>query len=203
VILTRRTVLRAALAAAAACTVPGCAPRAGRSGAQGAVRRTMPFERLAYGGDPQQYGELRRPGGAPAPVVVVVHGGFWLSQYDLGLINYPVLDREQRLAYWEQSKLYLGKIAALCREHGVRMILLAIPPVERLKGETHLDEPYAVLDDIGKELAIPVVQLLPDFLGQSPDVLYYPYDRHWTPEGQRQAAQVLDRELRHLDVLPN
>jgi hypothetical protein len=124
-------------------------------------------------------------------------------QYDLGLINYPVLDREQRLAYWEQSKLYLGKIAALCREHGVRMILLAIPPVERLTGETHLDEPYAVLDDFGKELAIPVVQLLPDFLGQSPDVLYYPYDRHWTPEGQRQAAQVLDRELRHLDVLPN
>ena len=84
--LTRRTVLRAALAAAAACTVPGCAPRVGRSGAQGAVQRTMPFERIAYGGDPQQYGELRRPGGAPAPVVVVVHGGFWLSQYDLGLM---------------------------------------------------------------------------------------------------------------------
>jgi hypothetical protein len=124
-------------------------------------------------------------------------------QYDLGLVNYPVLDREQRLAYWQQSKLYLSKIAALCREHGVRMILLVIPPVERLIGETHFDEPYTVLDDIGKELAVPVVQLLPDFLGQPPDVLYYPYDRHWTPEGQRQAAEVLDRELRHLDVLPN
>jgi hypothetical protein len=124
-------------------------------------------------------------------------------QYDLGLINYPVLDREQRLAYWQQSKLYLGKIAALCREHGVRMILLSIPPVERLKGETRFNEPYEVLDGIGQQLSIPVVQLLPEFLGQPADELYYPYDRHWTPEGQRRAAQVVDRELRHLDVLPN
>ncbi len=108
-ILTRRTVLRAALAAAAACTVPGCAPRAGRSGAQGAVRRTMPFERIAYGGDPQQYGELRRPAGAPAPVVVVVHGGFWLSQYDLGLMV-PVAEALTRegFATWNVEYRRLG-----------------------------------------------------------------------------------------------
>src|SRR5262249_46978097 len=36
---------------------------------------------------PQQFAERRRPAGtAPVPVVVVVHGGFWLSQYDLGLM---------------------------------------------------------------------------------------------------------------------
>ena len=86
--LTRRALLRAALAAAAATTGSACAP-GGRRGAkgQGPVKRTMAFERVAYGSDPQQYGELRRPaGGAAAPLVVVVHGGFWLSQYDLGLM---------------------------------------------------------------------------------------------------------------------
>lgn len=47
----------------------------------------MPFERIAYGRAPQQFGDLRRPaGGGPGPLVIVVHGGFWESQYDLGLM---------------------------------------------------------------------------------------------------------------------
>ncbi len=41
----------------------------------------MPFERIAYGAAPQQFGELRRPPAGPAlGVVVVIHGGFWRSQ---------------------------------------------------------------------------------------------------------------------------
>lgn len=40
--------------------------------------------RLAYGTDSLQFGELRLPKGeGPFPVVVVVHGGCWLSQYNL------------------------------------------------------------------------------------------------------------------------
>ncbi|MFD2247490.1 alpha/beta hydrolase family protein [Pontibacter ruber] len=40
--------------------------------------------RIAYGSDSLQFGELRLPEGkGPFPVVVVVHGGCWLSQYDL------------------------------------------------------------------------------------------------------------------------
>jgi acetyl esterase/lipase len=40
--------------------------------------------KLAYGSDPLQFGELRLPKGAgPHPVVVFIHGGCWLSQYDL------------------------------------------------------------------------------------------------------------------------
>ncbi|WP_299707949.1 alpha/beta fold hydrolase [uncultured Pontibacter sp.] len=39
---------------------------------------------LAYGTDSLQFGELRLPEGkGPFPVVVVVHGGCWLSQYNL------------------------------------------------------------------------------------------------------------------------
>jgi acetyl esterase/lipase len=40
--------------------------------------------RIAYGTDSLQFGELRLPeGDGPFPVVVVVHGGCWLSQYNL------------------------------------------------------------------------------------------------------------------------
>lgn len=41
--------------------------------------------RQAYGEDPSQFGELRVPAGEPRGVVVVVHGGFWRSRYDLSL----------------------------------------------------------------------------------------------------------------------
>lgn len=41
--------------------------------------------RIAYGDDPSQFGDLHLPEGEPRGVVVVVHGGFWLAQYDYTL----------------------------------------------------------------------------------------------------------------------
>lgn len=43
-----------------------------------------PDERIAYGDDPLQFGELRLPEGpGPHPVAVLLHGGCWLSEFDL------------------------------------------------------------------------------------------------------------------------
>jgi len=40
--------------------------------------------RLAYGTDPNQFGDLRIPKGkGPFPVVMNIHGGFWRAKYDL------------------------------------------------------------------------------------------------------------------------
>jgi len=40
--------------------------------------------RLAYGSDPNQFGELRLPkAGGSFPVVMNIHGGFWRAKYDL------------------------------------------------------------------------------------------------------------------------
>ena len=40
--------------------------------------------RLAYGTDPNQFGELRLPKTqTPAPVLMMIHGGFWRAKYDL------------------------------------------------------------------------------------------------------------------------
>ena len=43
------------------------------------------LERIAYGDDPSQFGELSLPAGTPRGVVVVIHGGFWKAAYDLDL----------------------------------------------------------------------------------------------------------------------
>ena len=49
-----------------------------------AMPQPPPGQRLAYGPAPQQFGELRLPAGAgPHPVVVLIHGGCWLSQFSL------------------------------------------------------------------------------------------------------------------------
>jgi acetyl esterase/lipase len=42
-------------------------------------------ETIRYGEDPSQYVELSVPDGTPRGVVVVIHGGFWKSAYDLSL----------------------------------------------------------------------------------------------------------------------
>ena len=41
-------------------------------------------ERIAYGSDPNQFGELRLPTGKRGfPIAINIHGGFWRSRYDL------------------------------------------------------------------------------------------------------------------------
>lgn len=48
-----------------------------------------PGRRVAYGDDPEQFGELRLPAGnGPHPVVVILHGGCWQSAYDLEHISH-------------------------------------------------------------------------------------------------------------------
>ena len=46
--------------------------------------RPPPGARIHYGNDPLQFGELRVPDGeGPHPVAIFVHGGCWLSDYDI------------------------------------------------------------------------------------------------------------------------
>jgi acetyl esterase/lipase len=53
-----------------------------------ALPNPAPTARIAYGNDPLQFGDLRLPPGAgPHPVVVVIHGGCWRSQYEIDHIG--------------------------------------------------------------------------------------------------------------------
>lgn len=73
----RRTVL----AAAAALPLAACS---GPAEPDKAEEETRPM-RIAYGDDKSQFGELTRPTGVSKGVVVVIHGGFWMAEYDLEL----------------------------------------------------------------------------------------------------------------------
>jgi acetyl esterase/lipase len=53
------------------------------------VPTPAPGQRIPYGPDSLQFGELRVPvGKGPFPVVVVVHGGCWLNQFSYGYMNH-------------------------------------------------------------------------------------------------------------------
>lgn len=79
--------LAAALAGTAACsTAPPTGTPEPASASRSTVRGTAEAQRFAYGDHPSQYAELTVPAGAgPVPVVVIMHGGFWLTQYDAEL----------------------------------------------------------------------------------------------------------------------
>jgi len=78
-----------------AMTVAGCRPGTPpRTDTAASASRLMTFtdlqklpslapdQRIAYGQDSSQYGELRVPGGAgPHPVAVLIHGGCWKAAY--------------------------------------------------------------------------------------------------------------------------
>jgi acetyl esterase/lipase len=58
---------------------------------------------LSYGSHHEQFGQLLVPdaGSKPVPVVVLLHGGFWLSQWKLDLMDPLAADLAQRgLASW-------------------------------------------------------------------------------------------------------
>ena len=93
---------------------------------------------------------------------------------NLRVVNYPVLDRKRRLEYWQVSKKYLVEIHRLCSAQGIPMVLVVIPILG--PEENQFKEPYEVLDEIARELSIPVIQLLPEFQKWPPEKLEYEVD---------------------------
>jgi acetyl esterase/lipase len=56
------------------------------------------FERVRYGAEPDQFGELWHSAsvGSPVPVVVLLHGGYWRSRYGLDLMHPLAADLSAR-----------------------------------------------------------------------------------------------------------
>ena len=74
-----------------------------------------PDARIAYGRGPAQFAELRLPPGpraptdAPIPTVVVIHGGFWLAEFNLDHLSHACADLATRgYATWSIEFRRLG-----------------------------------------------------------------------------------------------
>lgn len=86
--------------------VPGAVHLAGRGlwGLAWAVRHAVhrhrtPATRIAYGPEPDQWGDLRLPSvphTGPAPVAVLLHGGFWRSIWGADLMDALAVDLARR-----------------------------------------------------------------------------------------------------------
>ncbi len=78
--------MKAGAFVAGAVALPGCHHRP----PEPPPRREGPFlARLKYGSQhARQFADLRMPAGdGPHPIVIVLHGGFWLATYDLSLMD--------------------------------------------------------------------------------------------------------------------
>ena len=66
--------------------------------------------RIAYGSDPSQFGDLRLPQGKGRhPVVVVIHGGCWYSEYDLrSVANFSAALTRLGVATWSLEYRRIG-----------------------------------------------------------------------------------------------
>ncbi len=66
--------------------------------------------RFSYGRDPVQFGDLRLPGNkGPYPVVIVIHGGCWYSEYDLNHIaNFGANLTQMGVATWSLEYRRIG-----------------------------------------------------------------------------------------------
>jgi acetyl esterase/lipase len=73
-----------------ACAAPegNAGPRPSPKTTRGGDAGPRPKERISYGSEPLQFGDLRVPSRAgPFPVAVVIHGGCWVNQYGLDLMD--------------------------------------------------------------------------------------------------------------------
>ncbi len=66
--------------------------------------------RMAYGDGEHHFGELRLPGGgAPHPIVIVIHGGYWRAQYGFDYMGHVCESlREAGLATWNIEYRRIG-----------------------------------------------------------------------------------------------
>lgn len=83
-----KTLLLAAALAMSTAAIPAAAAKPITWKEVAAIPQPPAGEKISYGKAPQQFGELRLPAGKGRfPVVVLVHGGCWLAEYDYRYIN--------------------------------------------------------------------------------------------------------------------
>jgi acetyl esterase/lipase len=145
--LRRLVVLAALPAALAACAVAIPVPKPGVTGPQ----------KITYGGDPSQFGELTLPPGPVRGVAMVVHGGFWRQAYGLDLGRPLAADlADTGIAAWNVEYRRVGGgggWTATFDDVAAALDLLAGPVQQAAGGRLPLDRVVAIGHSAGGHLA--------------------------------------------------
>lgn len=88
-----------------------CGSAGSTSSAAGSSAAGVAPERITYGDDPSQFGDLWAPvGEGPFPVLVLIHGGFWRASFDLTLMDDLAMDAvSRRWAVWNIEYRRVGQ----------------------------------------------------------------------------------------------
>ena len=100
-------------------------------------------------------------------------------------------------ALFSQYASALDALAADCRARGIRLVFVIFPFYQQVVKGAPADA-QTQLSEIGREAGLPVVDLLPSFLGRGAtagDLFLMPLNHHPSAEGYRVAAGVVGAEI--------
>jgi hypothetical protein len=113
----------------------------------------------------------------------------------------------------ERTPENILRIQEICNENGIEFVVVICPSKEQVYWDivkTLLAEPErydpdwpnSLIESLGTENGIHVLDLTPVFRAHSGDQLYFTEDTHWNVEGNRLAAEATYNYLTENDLLP-
>ncbi|MCA9447658.1 MAG: SGNH/GDSL hydrolase family protein [Candidatus Omnitrophica bacterium] len=142
---------------------------------------------------------------------------YYLS--DNVLYPYRVVWTQKEKEVWAEMFRSIGDIKRLCDSTGIDLAIAIIPAGHQIDGETwktgkkemysnietdYVEDSTSFQDEIikrSRRIDIPTIDLLPEFKEHpQPKDLYFDFDGHWTAEGNRFAATVIERRLMEMEA---
>jgi hypothetical protein len=122
------------------------------------------------------------------------------------------LDRQEEEEAWQLSFALLRKQREVALAHGAKFVILVVPDQVQVEPDVEVLAVPPVLwhiqdrvDAFAKAEGIPVIdplETMREIRRREGEPQYFRIDRHWNRVGHRHMAEVLDRELRRLGILP-
>ena len=112
------------------------------------------------------------------------------------------IDNEQKVRGWAITEALLGRLRDLCSARGMKLAVVGIPTNVQVTNPHPSTTPLPV---VSRRASLPEIDLLEPFRAQQPRLtrrLYFPENRHWTPDGHDLAAQIVATELLQRGLVP-
>jgi len=97
---------------------------------------------------------------------------------------------------WNDYLAGLQKLADICKNHDIKLILLVIPSVEQVKDENKSDVPQITLENFAKKNGAIFINPLAALRARGAEDVYLKSDRHLNARGHKVVADCLLSKLR-------